>query len=87
MNRGEAVAASAYGAPPALLTTTSSRPCSATMPSTIAVTASGSRTSHGRCVVPGAADSTAERAQVTTVAPGLDQHLRDARADALAAAR
>src|SRR3982750_1776812 len=26
--RGEAVAASAYGAPPALLTTTSSRPCS-----------------------------------------------------------
>ena len=29
-NRGEASAASAYGAPPALLTSTSSRPCSAT---------------------------------------------------------
>ena len=67
--RGEASAARAYGDPPALLTRMSSRPCSATMPSTSAATASGSRTSHCTWVVPGAGCSTAERAQVTTVAP------------------
>ena len=42
----DASAARAYGAPPALLTSTSSRPASATTCVTRAWTASGSRTSH-----------------------------------------
>ena len=67
--RGDASAARAYGAPPALLTSTSSRPCAETTPATSAATPSGSRTSHWTWVVPGAGVSTAERAQVTTVAP------------------
>src|SRR3954447_18263482 len=66
-NRGEASAARAYGAPPALLTSTSSLPWRATTRSTTEATASGSRTSHCSCVVP-ATGSAAERAQVTTSA-------------------
>ena len=66
--RGEASAASAYGAPPALLTATSRRPSVAATSSTIATTASGSRTSQVTWRVPGSAPAS-ERAQVTTRAP------------------
>jgi enoyl-CoA hydratase len=58
----------ALGAPPALVTSTSSRSWSRTTWSTRACTASGSRTSHWTWVVPGSG-SVADRAQVTTVAP------------------
>src|SRR5690606_15027869 len=68
-NRSEASAARAYGAAPALLTTTPRRPWSATTPSTRTATSSASRTSQVRCSVPGAASATGRRAQVTTVAP------------------
>ena len=67
LNFGLESAVSTNGEPPALLTTTSSRPWRATMRSISAATASSSRTSqewnsYGR-------PSTARRAQVTTVAP------------------
>src|SRR6201999_2395491 len=67
LNFGLDSAVSTYGDPPALLTTTSRRPCRSTIASINAVTASSSRTSqeknsYGR-------PSTARLAQVTTRAP------------------
>src|SRR3984957_11391102 len=55
------------GEPPALLTTTSRRPCLSTIASTIALTASSSRMSQGWNST--GRPSIARRAQVTTVAP------------------
>jgi hypothetical protein len=46
LKRGDAVAASVKGAPPALFTSTSRRPCCATTAATSLSTLSGSRTSH-----------------------------------------
>src|SRR5699024_689021 len=66
-----ASAARANGAPPALFTTTSSRPWSATMRSTIARTASASRRStewNSRSAT-SEPSSAGRRAQVTTTAP------------------
>src|SRR5581483_7432326 len=67
LNFGDASAVNAYGEPPALLTTTSSRPCLSTTASTRRATESGSRTSHSRKSY--GRPSTGWRAHVTTVAP------------------
>src|SRR3954467_6354592 len=67
LNFADASAASTYGDPPALLTTTSSRPCRCTIAAISAATASSSRTSQERNSY--GSPSTARRAHVTTVAP------------------
>ena len=56
LNRGEAVAVSAGGEPPALLTSTSSRPWRSTISSISASTWSASRTSAATNSTPGASD-------------------------------
>jgi hypothetical protein len=67
LNLAEASAVSTYGEPPALFTTTSSRPCRSTMVLIRVATDSSSRTSQDRnsCVE----FSPGRRAHVTTVAP------------------
>ena len=73
VKRGEAVAASAAGLPPALLTSTSKRPASSSTASTKRRTCSGSRTSAAmNCALgPGSPESAAGalRAQAKTWAP------------------
>jgi hypothetical protein len=78
--RGDTVAASAFGEPPALLTTTSSRPNRSTAAFTSAAAWSGSRTSArtNTAVRPPAAGtcSGSVRPQTTTDAPSAS--IRDA---------
>ncbi len=73
LNRGDAVAASAAGAPPALFTTLSSRPKRPTANATTAAACSGSRTSAAvnSALRPAAAtgSSGSLRAVMTTSAP------------------
>lgn len=69
LKRAEAVAASATGDPPALLTTTSRRPWSATIPSTRPITASVWRTSAVRTSTDSAPSAGGLRPHTTTDAP------------------
>jgi hypothetical protein len=72
LKRGDAVAESTHGAPPALFTATSSRPKRSTIVSTSAVTWSGSRTSQATKAgpdEPSPRSAGVERPQTTTVAP------------------
>jgi hypothetical protein len=69
VNRGDAVAESTQGPPPALFTTTSRRPWRLTTVSTSAVTWSASRTSQATKSTPSAAPSGGVRAHTTTLAP------------------
>ena len=73
LNRGDTVAVSAGGAPPALLTSTSMRPVSATAASTTRLIWSGSRTSAATKVASRPAAATrsdgVRRAHTTTWAP------------------
>ncbi len=82
VNRGEAVAVSATGEPPALLTTTSSRRSVAAISSTIAATCSGSRTSHAM-KRPDVSPTGSLRPHTTTEAPAASKRGGDRSPDAL----
>jgi len=85
-NRADAVAVSAGGEPPALLTATSRRPYRSTTRSTSAATWSASRTSaaENMAVLP-EPDGTASgswRPHITTLGAGVEEPFGDAPADA-----
>ena len=84
VNRGEAVAVSASGEPPALLTTTSRRPSVAAMSATIAPTCSGSRTSAAtnRPAI-AALSAGGRRVRTRRRRAGIEEALRDRPPDAL----